>query len=253
MSDQDTINKLVLNALAAPQVRDARESARKILESNPLASLPDGRARLDYALDAWLTFLAYKEANADPARPRVVWSPNGATYSWLGQTVPVTGASIDCPDNIYRLIPLDASSRYEVHGQLRPMHPAQFSFQLLRDAEMAPSGNDSTSLGVLNSRDMVLSPEGSFTITLDAEPVAGRSNHLQLTPGPLLRLLLRDTLSSWQQSANTITIQRLIGPLELESLLPADSLGITHDQRDRDRQKRRQEWGLRLATDKRTQ
>jgi hypothetical protein len=69
MSDQDLITKLVLGTLAAPEIREARVGAKKILEANPLALLPDGKARLDYALDAWLTFLAYKEANSDPARP----------------------------------------------------------------------------------------------------------------------------------------------------------------------------------------
>jgi hypothetical protein len=142
----------------------------------------------------------------------VVWSPNGATYTWSGQTVPATGASLDCPDNIYRLIPLDASSRYEVRGHLRPMHPAQFSFQLLRDAGMAPSGNDNISLGILSSRDMEVSPDGSFSITLDSDPSHGRSNHLQLTPGPLLRLLIRDTTSSWKQCANAIIVERIDGP-----------------------------------------
>jgi hypothetical protein len=210
--EQEAVEKVVLQVLDDAQVRGARSDARKILEKSSLSQLADGKARLDYALDAWLNFLAFQEVTADPARPSVIWAPNGATYSWFGHTMPQAGASIDCPDNIYRLIAIDPSSRYEIYGRLRPTHPTQFSFQLLRDADLTPSGADNAVLGALNSRDMVIAPNGSFTITIDSDPANGRSNHLQTQPDPLLRILIRDTLSSWLQNANELRIERIGAP-----------------------------------------
>jgi hypothetical protein len=209
---QDATEKMVLRILADPRVRAARTHARKLLETNPLARSPDGKARLDHALDAWTTYLALQEANADPAHPAVIWTGTCAEYTWFGHTIPAPGASVDNPDNIYRHIPIDSASRYEIHGQLRPMHPTQFSFQLLRHANTIPVGHDNTSLGILNSRDMAIAADGSFIVTVDPDPANGRINHIQSPPGPLMRLLIRDTLTNWLQSPNDLTVKRVAGP-----------------------------------------
>jgi hypothetical protein len=92
------------------------------------------------------------------------------------------------------------------------MHPAQFSFMLIRDADLTPSGADNTVLAGLNSRDMRIAADGSFTVTIDAEPANGRPNHLQSQPGALIRMLIRDTCSSWLQNANELQIKRVSGP-----------------------------------------
>jgi hypothetical protein len=205
-----------LRALADPRVHKARAQARKILEESPLARLPDGKARLDVALDGWINFYTLQEANADPDHPAIVWVCNTAEYSWFGHTVPVSGGSIDNPDNIYRLIPIDPAARYEIHGQLRPMHPAQFSFQLVRDSNVIPTGNDNTSLGMINSRDLVIGTDGAFTITVDPDPANGRPNHIQSPPGGLLRLIARDTLTNWLQNPNVLTVARVDGPAPKE-------------------------------------
>jgi hypothetical protein len=126
--------------------------------------------------------------------------------------VPISGASLDNPDNIYRHTPIDPAGRYEIHGQLRPMHPAQFSFQLVRHDNMIPVGNDNTSLGLVASRDMAIGADGSFTITIDPDPANGRPNHLQSPPGDLLRLIIRDTTTNWLQSPNALTVKRIGGP-----------------------------------------
>jgi hypothetical protein len=211
-SQQETAERMVLRILADSGVRAARDRARVLLEANPLARLPDGMARLENALEAWTCFLAFQEANADPARPLVVWTPTNSANTWFGHTVPPAGGAIDNPDNIYRHIPIDAAARYEVRGQLRPMHPTQFTFQLLYHDGTIPTGNDNTSLGVLNGRDMLITAEGSFTITVDSDPANGRPNHIQSPPGPLLRLLIRDTVTNWLQSPNVVTVNRVAGP-----------------------------------------
>jgi len=211
-AEQEVVEKLLLEVLATPQVRAARAQARSLLENNLLSQTSDGQARIDYVLDAWLNYLAFQEVNADPSRPKVSWTPNGSTYSWFGHTVPHTGASIDCPDNIYRSIPIDPESRYEIYGQMRPMGPGQFSFLLMRDADIIPTGADSTVMGMLSSRDMVIEPDGSFVITIDSNSANGRPNHMQAQPGPLVRVLVRDSVMSWLQSPNELRVERVAGP-----------------------------------------
>jgi hypothetical protein len=210
--EQRTAEQMVLRIMADPRVRAARDRARGLLEANPLAQLPDGKARLEHALEAWTCFLAFQEANADPAHPLVVCTPTNSTSTWFGHTVPAAGGSVDNPDNIYRHIPIDAAARYEVHGQLRPLHSAQFTFQLLHHANTIPVGKDNTSLGVLNGKDMLIGADGSFSVTIDSQLANGRLNHIQSPPGPLLRLLIRDTLTNWLQSPSVITVRRVAGP-----------------------------------------
>jgi hypothetical protein len=211
-SDQETAERMVLRIMADPRVQTARARARGLLQANPLAQLGDGKARLEHALEAWTAFLAFQEANADPGHPLVVWTPTNSGNTWFGHTVPACGGAIDNPDNIYRHIPIDASASYEVRGQLKPLHAAQFTFQLLHHANTIPVGNDNTSLGMLSSKSMQIAADGSFTVTVDSQPANGRFNHIQSPPGPLLRLLIRDTVTNWLQSPSVITAKRLAGP-----------------------------------------
>ena len=55
----------------------------------------------------------------------------------------------------------------------------------------------------------MLAPDGTFTITLDAEPDNGRRNHLQL-PANAATLVVRDTLADWtRQLPNHVAVSRL--------------------------------------------
>jgi hypothetical protein len=210
--DQAEAERLALRILADPGVRAARERALERMQADPIAKTAEGRARLERALDAWLTYLTVQEVNADPARPKVVWSCDLSEYTWFGHTFPASGAAIDNPDNLYRHIPLDGESRYEIRGRLRPMHPAQFSYQLIRHTDIVPRGTDLESLGVLNSRDLEIGADGSFVVHVDPEPADGRRNHIRSPPGPLLRLILRDTLTDWKQNATELEVRRISGP-----------------------------------------
>jgi hypothetical protein len=65
---------------------------------------------------------------------------------------------------------------------------------------------------VLAGKDRLLSAEGSFVVTIDSDPANGRVNHIQSAPGPLLRLLIRDTVTNWLQGPNVVTVKRVAGP-----------------------------------------
>ena len=43
----------------------------------------------------------------------------GTEFEWSGRTVPISGSVADCPDNIYRLAPIDPDSR--VRGEFRKL------------------------------------------------------------------------------------------------------------------------------------
>jgi hypothetical protein len=210
--DEAAVERLALRIIEDARVRAARADARRFLEDNPLSQLADGKARLDIALDAWINFFALQEANSDPDRPIANWVCNSSAYTWFGHTVPVSGGSIDNPDNIYRLIPLHGDARYEIRGQMRPMHSAQFTFQLLAHDNIIPRGNDNTSLGMVHSRDAAIGPDGAFTVTVDSHPAGGRPNHIRAPSGQFLRMVCRDTTSSWLQNPNALTVQRVGGP-----------------------------------------
>jgi hypothetical protein len=211
--DQIATEKVILRLLEHPEVRVARGRMLEIMEASPLAKFPDGKDRMDYVVDAWLTFLAFSMANEDTARPRAIWSHCNSSYTWFDHTMPANGAVLDCPDNVYRMVPIDSESRYEIRGRMRPMHPAQFSFMLIRDDDMQPrSGADNAPLGLLTSQDLKIAADGTFLVTIDPDPANGRVNHLQTRPGSLIRLLIRDTTAHWLQSANELTVHRVAGP-----------------------------------------
>lgn len=211
-SEQAAAERLALGVVADPQVRAARLVARAEMEAAAPALTPEGHDRLDHVLDTWIALLALTEASSDATRPVIVWTCNNAAYSWFGHKFPGSGAAIDNPDNVYRGLALDSASRYLIKGQLRPMHPAQFSFQLIRRASMVPTGSDLVSLGVLTSSDLDIDANGAFTITIDADPAAGRRNHLQSQPGAPLQVIIRDTLTNWRQNPNVLKVERVGGP-----------------------------------------
>jgi hypothetical protein len=210
-TQQRDFEDLVLKLLADPRVHAARTKARTLLEASPIAKLPGSAERIDHTLDVWVTSLAYQQANADPSRPLITWNTNASSYTWFGHTMPTAAISGDNPDNVYRHIPIDGSARYVIRGKLQPMNPAQFMFELVRHADITPTGKDNIVLSVVSSRDLDIAADGTFSITVDSDPTTG-PNHLKSQPGPLLRIIVRDSLSNWRQSPNALTITRTEGP-----------------------------------------
>ena len=204
--------QLVLKVAEDPRVKAAFARAQKILEASPLAQSPDGKARLKNAADSWAMSFIFHEAISDPDRPIFAYYFTNTTYNRSGGNAYPTAGSIDNPDNVYRQTPIDGASQYVVRGQLRPLHPNLFSFQMLLHAGIVPSGDDSVSKGVITSEDLNVNADGSFIVTVGPEPANGRPNHLQTESGPLLRLLLRDSLSKWLENPLELGIERVGGP-----------------------------------------
>jgi hypothetical protein len=65
---------------------------------------------------------------------------------------------------------------------------------------------------VLNGRTMQVEADGSYTVTVDAEPANGRPNHVQST-AEAHEFYIRDVLLDWaRDDPNHIEVQRLGGP-----------------------------------------
>jgi len=209
--EQAHAEQMVLEALKSSEVKAAQARASALLRKHPMAQTIEGRARLDHAVEKWTLYTAAQVLSADTVRPYPYWWVTNSAYSWFGHTFPGSGAAIDSPDNVYRSLTLDGSRHYAIKGQLRPLHLAQFSFQMVPAGGMIPSGSDLETLGVLTSRTMDIRPDGSFEITVGPEPAQGRTNHFQSRPG-LMKVIIRDTLANWRQSPNGLSVVNLDQP-----------------------------------------
>ena len=69
--EQERAEILALRLIERPDVRAAREAARRDMLSDPAARTTDGNLGLDRALDQWVLALAMREANGDTASPVV--------------------------------------------------------------------------------------------------------------------------------------------------------------------------------------
>ena len=131
-------------------------------------------SRLDNMLAECTVNYALKGA-LDPDYPRIVRLLQ-APGRWFGRDMPGSRWGGDNPDNAYRLAPVAHGARYELHGQRMPGGVANVTYALVANTAT------SVTLALLEDRDVVTNPDGSFVITIDERPADGRPNHLQTRP-----------------------------------------------------------------------
>jgi hypothetical protein len=120
-----------------------------------------------------------------------------------GRSIPGSRWGIDNPDSVYRVIPISGDERYEIHGRVGE-HRMTENYFTLWDAHMG-------AVDVLNGRIMRVDSDGSFTITVDADPADGRPNHVR-SSAAAHEFYIRDVLLDWQHDdPNHVEIQRLGG------------------------------------------
>ena len=202
--DQVRIEALALRVLATPEVQEARREVEDLFRRNPTAATEAGRATLDEAVRETVYAAVIDTVAEDPVHPAIVWTLN-APHDWFDISVPGARYGIDNPDNVYRLVLLDGSARYEIKGHRRGAGPTQFGFEVL---DGAPGLHGiGKHLGFLSDNEIKTEADGSFTITLG--PDAGSTNHIQTGPAAKA-LLIRDTLGDWDKDRpNDLTIQRV--------------------------------------------
>jgi len=205
-SDQRAIEALGLEVMDLPVVQAARARTtaywRKALE-------PDWDRETEAALDAAMVEYAFnyvlKAVCSDASHPRIgqIFLP---AHDGFGQPVPGSRIGGDNPDNIYRFIAIEHGAAYELHGRADGIAPSNVIYSLVSNY-----GTTNT-VAAIETPDIELAPDGSFVLTIDAEPAGARRNHLQTQPGTLF-LFIRDTLGDWaRQTAMRLRIKRLTPP-----------------------------------------
>ncbi|MGA8328583.1 MAG: DUF1214 domain-containing protein [Mycobacterium sp.] len=189
---------LIEHAVVKAAYRDVAETWLGRAKASPAM-----RERFDDAFAEVMFSAAIWSSNQDKLRPKVSCITRLA-HPVDGRRVPGSRWGIDNPDSVYRVIPISGDERYEIHGRVGD-HRMTENYFTLWDAHMG-------TVDVLNGRTMQVESDGSFTITIDAEPANGRPNHVQATSAAH-EFYIRDVLLDWSRDdPNSFEVQRLGGP-----------------------------------------
>lgn len=158
------------------------------------------RARFDDAFAEVMFSAAVWSSNQDKLRPKVSCITR-LGHPLAGRAIPGSRWGIDNPDSVYRVIPISADERYEIHGRVGDNRMTENYFTLW-DANMG-------TVAVLNGRTMHVDSDGSFTITVDSEPAGDRRNHIQTKP-EAHEFYIRDVLLNWDRDdPNHLAVKRV--------------------------------------------
>ncbi len=206
--DQEAAEKLALRLIERPDVRAAREAARRDMRSDPAASLPDGALGLDRALDQWVLALAMREANGDTAAPVVTWNVSNPPRHWFGHSYGGAAVAVDNPDNFNREIPIDGAGQYAIDIGFSD-DPPQFSVVI----EMEPEHHAGLgrNIGALTLQQLLPHCDGDGRVTVTVGPEAGGPLHLQSEPGRI-QIYTRDSQPDWNQRPAEVHVTRIDPP-----------------------------------------
>jgi len=207
--DQEAAEKLALRLIERDDVRAAREAARRIMLSDPLAATLDGRAGLDRALDQWVLGLAMREANGDTADPKVVWNISNAPRDWFGHVYLGAAVAIDNPDNFNREIPIDGDGNYEITVRFSD-DPPQFS--IVAEVEPEHHAGLGRNLGAFTLQQLAEGAEPGAPVIVTVGPGEGGRNHLRSEPGARIQVYTRDSQRDWRQVPAQVSVRRLDPP-----------------------------------------
>jgi len=206
-SEQRDFENRALALLQRPELLRTRSIVELLYRNATAYPAREQWDRFDNMIDEYLFHCALAGVNADGNYPGVVRVEQAAGH-WFGRDVPGSrrggGPS---PFFTYRNIPISPEGRYEIRGRVNGQNAPMVVYSL-----MVPTPVTQT-VDMIEDGDIPPGPDGEFTITIDASPAAGRSNHLQTRPGAELQLLVRDTLADWHtQTPNFLRVRRLDAP-----------------------------------------
>ena len=209
--DQRELERLGLEMMSHPVVSEARANAMmrfKILGGKHGSNAPaEAFEGIEAKMDEWTFHYLLLALNGDPNYPKVLGHTYGPPHNWMGtKVIGCRGlGTAENPDNHYMHIPVDGTSRLEIHGKVQEPQIEDVNFWL--------TSNLSQSMNVsgLNWRKVEVDDEGRFVITIDPEPANGRSNHLQSYPD-VQWLFIRDSRKDWNQRPNAYRVRRLNPP-----------------------------------------
>jgi hypothetical protein len=162
-------------------------------------------AALNNAVDEYAMAAAFQQQLLNPMAPTVV-TQVAPPHTWYGQSVGGSRILYDNPDTIYRFMAVNKTSSYVITGRFTDGIPSDTSFSVLE-------GLAGTTSSILTGKDLVVAPDGTFTITVSGDPAApGQTNHLQVTSGSTL-IAARNTLADWNiEDPMSLSIERVSGP-----------------------------------------
>jgi hypothetical protein len=212
--DQQAVEALAIKLLASHPVTAQVAESKRLFLASPVAATDEAKASVNRAVNEFAFAAVLDAVNADPARPKIVWAFT-APRTWLGHSVPGSRWGIDNPDNVYRFVPVDGASKYELTVRPSAPGPVQFSF-LVYDSFVGEDGRQDhldSPVAALRDQDIKPDKDGSFSISIDSAPANGRVNHLQTSPQARV-LLIRNTFNQWgAQNPQAATIRRIDGPV----------------------------------------
>lgn len=164
-------------------------------------------AQLNRAVDEYAMGAAFQQQLLNSMDPTVVMQV-APPHGWYGQDVDGSRILYDNPDTIYRFMGVNRTSTYVITGRFANLTDGvreNTNFSLL-------TGLQGTTAQNISGRDLVVNPDGTFTITVSAAPGVPGENHIQLTSDSTL-IATRNTLSDWaNQEPMSLSIQRVSGP-----------------------------------------
>ena len=212
-AEQQAVETQAIAVFNSPAVKEQIAASRRLFLQSPVAVTEESKASVDRAVKEFAFAAVLDAVNGDPAHPKIVWA-FAAPRKWLGHAVPGSRWGIDNPDNVYRFVPIDGASKYELTIHATSPGPVQFSF-IVYDSFVGEGGrqdNLDAPVAALRDQDVKANADGSFTISIDSGPANGRVNHLQTSPLAKV-LLIRNTFSEWGvQNPQAASIVRIDGP-----------------------------------------
>lgn len=212
-SDQYARERIMLRVRASAPMQQARARLEKLYLADAQGKTKAGRATIRRAVDSIAMSSISYIVGDDAARPVAMWTTN-APHRWAGIDMPRSGYGIDNPDNVYRNFAVEAASRYVIHGKVTRPGPIEQHFVIMDTIPGTTPLNKEggTMVATLHSEQMQIAPDGSFAITVDSDPAAGRRNHLQMPAQGKFLLIVRDLLTDWNQQAIALKVERVAGP-----------------------------------------
>lgn len=215
-SDQLRAESLATSIQRSPLNRVAAEILKAgwllaAYRNYPLIGGPDAEnlARLNQAVTEYATQSVLAVQLLDSMNPTVIQQV-APPHDWYLQEFAGSRIWYDNPDTIYRFIGVNSASSYVISGRFDLSAgkdlPADTNFSVLTGLGGITADN-------LNGRDMLINPDGSFSITASSAPAApGQRNHLHLVPGTTL-ITTRNSLTDWNtQPPMTLSVLRVSGP-----------------------------------------
>ncbi len=216
-ADQVEKDRRAVRIFESDEVQRAVRELEALYAADPAAGHADALSTVADAAAATAMSNACGVCSRDPDRPVAYWSVT-TPHQWGDLLVPLSGAMIDNPDNIYRTVPVDGLASYKIIGKMIGKGPTQETFVLHEERSGAKKGEQVRSnereTGAISLHELELDADGGFTITIDQSPAGGRINHLQSNPD--VRdgyILIRSTLADWSiNDASKLEVARLSGP-----------------------------------------